>query len=332
MAFWENPGVEPEAAPDEGTPAEPEAAAEPEAEAVEAVEETLAQQERPRDEHGRFAKAEPDDAAEEARLLAGRYKSVDELERALLEKEAFIQRQTLEVGEKRKLEERLAQIEQGLQTAQSRPNVTVTADLIEQNPGYAAEVAYQSNDEATLRAAFDAWKDEDPAAAASWVASKQIERVQQQYEQKFQDLESRLAPLAVSDADREFNRQLRDFEAQHGPIADLAARAEQLNLPSETTQTFATLLDSGTPEQKIGVFKTLALLVGSTEERRTADTLQAARSIAREQALEADRAIQDASVVSATASKVDTPQKTAADLIGDQWEALDAPYRDGWNI
>jgi len=296
-----------------------------EAEAAAATEQLGAPPEvRARDEQGRYVaaetpaievpaaapdevtppvEAEPETPAET--LLAGKYKTQEELERGYLELQDLTARTGTERGEERALlqayAERLAVLE--AQSAQT-PHRQITPDFIEQNPSQAAQLAYEQGDTVALGNAYQQWTLEDPAAAATWVGEKRLQEAQTTWaaEQKAfrDDMESRFAPLQ-----------------QQNEQASL--RDGVLSLPDEV-RTF--LSDAPTVQALANEFPTLGkdIANGSVSERinainalhgihrgRTADTLnQAVTDVARTTAEQAQAARDEAYVASSTASQAET--------------------------
>ena len=126
---------------------------------------------------------------------------------------------------------------------------------------------------------------------------------------------------------RAFAQGLQQLKTEHPAFFDNIEGAIEA-VPAAVADTLYSVIESGTPQQRIGALKTLALLTGGQHDAATLQ--QAAQQIGRDQALAADEAITEASVASATATNTSTV--TAADKIGQEWETIEAPLRDGWNI
>lgn len=325
---WEQMFSEPEAAApeSEGTP-EPvveDAAPAEVVDTAEAEEPQEAAPERPRNEKGQFVKAEAEESTDDLRAR------LEAAERRLADKDEYIGRQSNEVGElRRALEERLAGLEQSVQQPRYAPT-QITAELIEQNPGAAVQLAYEQQNPQALQIAMEAWKYEDPFAAASWVSQRQMEALNSQWQERYQQLEQRFEPVAQTQGDREFARGLREITETHGPLEDIIARAEQANIPQRAADAIRHALEHGTPEQRIGAIEALALL---SSDRPNADTLnEAVQANARQAAAEADRAIAEAAVASATQTRSEPPARSLADDVWGAADTLDVVREDGWNI
>lgn len=115
-------------------------------------------------------------------------------EARLEEKDSFIGRQSTEIGELRQAVEQIQQA----QAAPPQPAIAITQDMIDENPAQAVQLAWNQQNEQALAVAFDAWKDEDPFAAASWRTDRLLERQALQYQQELaardQKLETALVP------------------------------------------------------------------------------------------------------------------------------------------
>ena len=331
MSFWQDMGQgdgtaatveaveEPveEAAPQEEpqaeAPVEPEAEAEPE------------KDDRPRDEQGRFVSRNIEIEDEDTQAFLAKYGGdpVKAL-KAAAEAQRHIGSLNNELGQLRPLAEKLDALEARLSQPQQVPT-QITEDLIDRDPAAATALAYEQGNQQALSIAYNAWKDEDPAGAAVWVATQQMQAREQALVQRIGELESRLTPLQQSREEQAFAQEVR----QLGPDAIEQIRQGAANLPPAVAQTFYSLLENGTQEQKIGALQALREL---TQGRDQPATLDDVRTLAREQAIAADEAIAEAAVVSATATKSEPAGKSAADLIGDEWAAFDRQYTDGWQI
>lgn len=288
--------------------------------AAEQLGETL--DEQPRDEAGRFTAEEqaapapeavadetPDETPEPTpaeTLLAGKYRTQEDLERGYLEQKAVLDRQGAELGELRQaFEQQFAQINERLDQPRT-PQTRITPDLIEQNPAYATQVAFEQQDPQTLAVAFEQWKLEDPGSAVSWLAERRIEenanKLRADFEQRYTQLEQRVAPIQAQTEQTLLAEQVRALpdETRAFMVADnggqLAQLAEEFPLAAQAIQT-------GTAQAKIEAIK---MLYG-IHRGRTADTLtHAATDVARTVAQEAQAVRDEAYVASSTTSEAET--------------------------
>jgi uncharacterized coiled-coil protein SlyX len=294
-----------EAAEAEALAESPEPDVEEVAEAPEAVAETVdepAVEERPRNPDGTFAAKEPEEPEE--RLYAGQYKTVEELERAVQEKQQFADRLANELGETRRaMEERFTGLEERIATPIT-PQTPITRELIEENPGAATQLAFQQGNQQALQIAYEAWKYEEPADAASWradvIANQRIAQLEQQYEARLAQIEQRVAPAESQALDNEWATTFRTIEAKYPDLHSY--KDEMTEIATEFPQ-FASDL-RGDPESRGKALESLYLIARG----RTADTLRATQGeIAQQTAVEAQRVREDAFVASQTSQSAEAP-------------------------
>jgi uncharacterized coiled-coil protein SlyX len=282
-----------------GSPEPGEAVEQPEA-VAESVEEP-AVDERPRNADGTFAAKEAEDGE---RLYAGQYKTVEELERAVQEKQQFADRLANELGETRRaMDERFSGLEERIATPIT-PQTPITRELIEENPAAATQLAFQQGNQQALAIAYEAWKYEEPADAASWradvIANQRIAQLEQQYEQRLAQIEQRVAPAETQALDNEWARTFREIETKYPDLASY--KDEMTEIATEFPQ-FASDL-RGDPESRGKALESLYLIARG----RTADTLRATQGeIAQQTAVEAQRVREDAFVASQTSQSAEAP-------------------------
>lgn len=331
LDFWSNMGQD-EAASEEETPAEavvaeeapaaadtaePEAAAEPEAEAE-------PEPGPARDpETGRFMSKEDAAAIEDPdvqRFLSKYGGDPEKALRAAVEAEKMIGKQGSELGELRRvIEERFAAAEPE-DTGNEIYDPNALEEWFDANPHQVPVVALQAHHDGNefLRdAAMLAWEDLDRAGA------KQFERQVLRDELRREQQAAQTQASQASDLSR---TAAQEFGESHPDLAKFAPAMQELagQYPS-----MLEILGRGSKEAQIEVLDFLY----TKARARHADTLTATtKEVAAAQEADADRAIQEAAVASATTVKADPPRKGAADVIGEEWEAYEAPRRDGWNL
>lgn len=248
--------------------------------------------------------AEGEQSAAET-LLAGKYKTVEELERGMEELQAFAARQGNEVGESRALlqayEQRLAELE--ARTAQ--PQERITHDHIEQDPAAATRRAYAQNDGDAVGQAWQAWSLEDPGAAAAWYAeTRGLERDQAlraEFAAERERLEARIAPLAEASQNDELVRSVQALPAETRAFLSDADTVQALANEFPNT---GLLIATGNPQQRIEAINTLY----NIHRGRVADTLtKTTQDVARSTAEEAQQ-IRDDSYVASTTTSEETPK------------------------
>ncbi len=297
---------------------------------AEVVAEEVPAEERPRTADGTFAAKEVEETPAE-KLYAGKYKTPDELERAYQELQSLAGRQGSEVAELRQaFEARLSQIDERLATPVAPP-VQITSDLIETNPAYAAQLAYEQDNGTAFQIAFQAWKEEDPFSASTWASGKQTEtqlaEIRAEYETKLNGLQSQLTPVAQSAQVQQVNSLIGQAEAQTPGLSAFIASDKVAAVAQEFPEE-AQLLISGTPDQKVRSLQKLFLIDGG----RNRDTLQVTtEQVGRATAEEAQRVREESFVASATTASSGV-KPTKAQEIASEWDALEAPYNEGWNV
>lgn len=312
LDFWENMGdqapQEPEAAPEEGTPAEV-VEQTPVAEAETVEEETS----RPRDESGRFVKQET-----EEKLFAGKFKSPDDLERAYTELQSRFGSQSNELGDLRQqVDERFANLE-----AANTRATTPWDELIEENPAQALALAHQQGDEFNMRRAATAWEEVSPGSVNLWAENV---RLKEQMEQRFAALEERTKPAVEDTAEQARVRAYTNAKNRH---PDMEQHIAQMQEVSVQFPMLVTAIETGTQEEREKGWEALYLLT----KAGNADNLQqTAQQVARNAADAEQRAREEAAVVSAATVPGQKP-KSLSERIGDEWASYEDPLAAGWNI
>jgi hypothetical protein len=325
MGFWENMGqeaepdatAEPEAPEPEVAPAEPEATPEPEAEPEPQPEST----DRPRGPDGKFIAKESEAAEPEAQepaepeLIGGKFKNVDALLEAYQQVEREKGRLAEELGGVRQLiEERLPAQE----PQQPSYDHDALADWFDQHPTQIPAVAAQAHREKNrmlYSAALAAWRDIDETGAADF--DREVLK---------DELRAELQPAP---AEQPWEATAREFAKQHPDFDQYATAMQEIAAEEDIGEIVNRTLEDGTPQAQLRV---LSFLYREARGRETANLNATVKEVAREAAQSEQRAISEAAVASAITVQPDQPRKSAADLIGDEWEALERPRRDGWNI
>lgn len=320
---------------------QPADAAEP-AEPEEAAGEAERAQERPRDELGRFTATDADRAAEDEQAAAledaeeqveeapaGRYRTLEEAERAKREADQVIGRMSNELGELREMVRQMQALA-AQPPPQPAPYMTqdALADAIDENPILIADQALRTGDQQFLERVVNTWRESDPTSAQLWVETRQAQRqayeAAQRAEQAVSAAAGRQSQDAIAQAWTQLQAELPDLEQHRGAIT-----AEAQRIADTTGRNLVTeMLNSGDPGQIRDALETLYYRARG----RGSDTLaEAARSAAREHVAESQRAKAEAVVASASATG-EAPPKSVADQIADSWVAIEQPMRDGWSI
>lgn len=281
-------------------------------------------EEQPRGEDGRFVpkKLEVDDPAVIALLDKYQGDPVKAL-KAAAEAQALLGRQASEIGELRAGQ---ARIEQRLETPQVAPT-QITQDMIDQNPGAATQLAFEQGNTVALQIAFEQWKQDEPFEASDWVNERRADAREQAFRAELDAVKAQFGPAAEAQENQAFQQVVRETVAADPDALERIKNGAETISP-EVAETLYAALENGTPTQKIGAFKALAELTRGRENPVTLDV----RALAREQALAADEAIAEAGVVSANSARSEPAGKTMADQIGAEWDLIEKPLADGWNI
>lgn len=238
-------------------------------------------------------------------LLAGKYKNAEELERGYEELKAFADRQGNDVGEQRALLQAYAERLAVVESQASQPvKQQITAELIENDPAGATQLAYEQQDPTAVGTAYRQWMAEDPGAASTWYAERRSEEqasaLRAEFSERERKLEERFAPIqaqneqaALREAVQSLPDEVRTFLADAPTVQALATQFPVIGRAIVT----------GTPEERLNAISALH----SIHRGRTADTLgQAVTDVARTTAQEAQAARDDAFVASSTASQEET--------------------------
>jgi hypothetical protein len=236
--------------------------------------------------------------------------------KSAVENRKLFGRQQQELGELRKL------VEQRLPEPEPAPQPQYDPDALEtwfvENPTkipQVAEEAYMAGNEQVLNAAIAAWEDVDrPARARSSVEDRCRRGARE---------------LAIETQQRdqvvvEWNQAAEQFAESHPDLDQVAPKMREL---APQYPHMLQILRTGDPDSKIEV---LDFLYEKARGQNADNLATTARTIAREQALEAEVAIAGAAVASTSTVVADTASK--AEQIAAEWDKADAPYRDGWNV
>lgn len=275
-----------------------------------------AQEERPRGEDGKFLSREAAEQAEQERLYAGRYKTVEELEAAVVEKEAFISRQGTDVGSLRsELQEMRRSLEQrqAEQSAPAQPLPHNWDSMLDENPAQAVEIAYKADNQQAMSEALQAWNELAPGAPQLWVQNKQME-------EQLLDLRESVGKQTSNSAYAEFSRTHPDVEQYAQEMGEIAKQAPYLT----------ELLQNGDPRAQTEVLDFLYTKASTEKRARNADTLAKAQTEAdAEKKATSRQQKENAAVASATQVAEKKPPRTAGHAF---LEELRGTYHEPWDI
>lgn len=226
----------------------------------------------------------------EEKLYAGRYKTVEELERAVEEKEQFIQRQANDVGTLRQEMRELLQAQQ--QPLPAQPSLPSNfEDLIDEDPAEAAERAYSAGDQEALGQVFRAWNEVYPGAPRLWVQNKQLQ-------EQIADVQQTFGRTASESAYQAFARTHPDVDQHAESMSEIAQ-----SYPFLTEQ-----LKSGDAKAQTEVLDFLYTKATAQTQARNADTLARAQTAADAERQEQIRQAKETAAV-ASAAKAPAEKK-----------------------
>jgi hypothetical protein len=199
-------------------------------------------------------------------------------------------------------------------------------EWFEQNPHQIQVVAQQAaaralagdaNAEVLLDAALVAWEDTDRFTA---------KRFERQFATAVAEQRARQSIQQTTSVDQEWNQAAAQLAAQYPDFDQFAPQIFEAAQKPENSD-YLRLLETGSPRSKQSV---LRLLYNEVKAGTVADTLHASREFAEQAAVEADRAIAEASVVSSGSATPPPVAKSADELMVEEWAAMTKPYEDGW--
>lgn len=298
-----------DAAPEEGQPAD-EAQEEQSEEAVTAEAETP---ERPRNPDGTFAKKETHDPEVDA-ILQKYGGDTNTALKALAESQSYIGSLHNELGGLRQ------QLESATQAWQNpRPQMDFET-LLEENPQQAALVALNAGDHAAYQRAKQEWNDVAPGAPDLFEANLRLQR-------EVQDIKAQIEQVA---APVQQQQQIQSLTSVYRHVATANPDFEELrpamvNVVNELAESgydwITPALESGDPRQATAALNSLVQLARARESGNLA---AAAQNAARQHVAETEAAKREAIVASATSNvATDDTAKSPADILWDQWGALD---------
>lgn len=298
------------------------------------------QEERPRGSDGRFVArpdeetpAEPadtvppveDETSTEAEqpLLAGKYKTVADLEHAYQEAQRRLGEQGSEIGELRQLREEFAQLRQEITPAAPQYDAEAVQALLDENPAQimpTIQQAWQTGNRPLLYQSI--------ATLAQYDAAKAEElRIAVATEDAKAGLQQQIAPIVNQNAQSRWEKFVADT-----PGVDQFIQSEEIARAALDFPAIAELAAHGNPDQQLEAIKTLYL----ASRGRASDTLAAdVQQVARAQAHEARAAAEEAYVASTTtATATETEKLSLEERIAAGFEARvrarNDSYLEGW--
>lgn len=264
-----------------------------------------------RDERGRFTKKEEPEPEPEPEQEAGpepilgKFKSQDDLVEAYQALEHKLSTTRADKDEFDQLKEQLEQMKSMLQPSTPSYDGSAVDRLIDEDPATATAISYQSGDTYRFREALSAWKDQDPFAAAVWVADI---RRQAEMDQLRMEYEARIQSSDAETQNQQFSRAWRDVAQQY---PDVENYAQDILEAAQQAPEIIQGLQSGTYSDKTRVIENLYWLA----KGRKADSLAAAmKEAATEQKQEQRQEKLDAVVSGASPAQVPQEDKSPIEL------------------
>ena len=150
---------------------------------------------------------------EQNALLAGKYKSLEELEKAHLELQQKLGDPERLDLENRRLQEKLDELSARIDAAQAQPvapqapAVPITQELIDSDPQRATILAFSQGNQAALEIAFAQWEEYDERTANKWLTQQMLADQERKFEAKLAEtkkaLDEKTAPLAQQQAEQQ---------------------------------------------------------------------------------------------------------------------------------
>ncbi len=248
-------------------------------------------------------------AEPEPPLLAGKYKTVEELERAYTEAQTAIGRQGNELSELRTLKTEFQALRDQLTQPASQYDAGTIQEFLDTNPAQIPAVAQQAlntGDTLTYQAAMRAWGEHDSVGAMDFHARQVTANA-------VNELRAEMAPVRETternQTAQEFANAYQSKQAEH-PDFDAVMNSVTEQQIAGFPKTVIQALGSGDQEVKAEVLETLYRW---TKAEQAGTLTQAAAETVATQAAEAAAQRLDATVASTTASSdrvqvVKTPQ------------------------
>jgi hypothetical protein len=312
-------GLAPE--PDEAPEAQPEAEAGAPADDAQQTlepppEEPEKQPERRRDpETGQFLPNEPEQP------FLGTYRTREAAEAGIAEKDRYIEQ----------LRQEKAAYEAWYQQQQAeaqRPRTPANFDeLLDENPAYAAQLAWQAGDQHAWQQAAQAWDEVAPGAPALFAQNQQLQGQMQQLAQQFQGVaqpvQEQRAQQARVQAWQELSREIP---------AVMQMPDDEFLSAAQRNPGWAAVIDNdnATAEQWKQAVRTIYL--DALHARGAIQ--QNIQDVARTQAQEAEQARADAFHASSTTTTAQTPaspEQAEAERTQALWAAEQQKWESGWD-
>jgi len=234
---------------------------------------------------------------------------------AALEAQQVIGRQAQELGQARQaVEEWQAWAQQQQQQAAQPQGTEGWEDLIDEDPAYATQLAYQQGNNAAYQAAARAWQEVSPGAPQNWYDNQQIKSAIATSTQQMEQTRREQAGMNA----------VNQVVTRYPDLPDMVDRMVEIapQYPHELMALASGNMDIAAPAIESLYLKARGL---------TSDTLaQTAQQLARKQTEEEMRVRQEAGVATATRTNAEPPA-SLAESIAAEWPNDDS-LSEGWNV
>lgn len=200
------------------------------------------------DEPGQGETPEPTEATQEPApeqenyLL--HYRTAEEAEKALREKDSHIGKLQNELGE---LRGSVEQIQQAQQQYFSPADEESFEDLLDDNPELAVHEAWKRGDQIRLDRALESWYEVAPRKAGRFERALERQQLEQNWQQQYRPIQQEIGNQQLASAYQSVKAQHPDFDQMEPAMAQAAELAPHLLEP----------LQSGTVDAKRKVIETL---------------------------------------------------------------------------
>lgn len=200
------------------------------------------------DEPGQGETPEPTEATQEPApeqenyLL--HYRTAEEAEKALREKDSHIGKLQSELGE---LRGSVEQIQQAQQQYFSPADEESFEDLLDENPELAVQEALQRGDRIRLDRALESWYEVAPRKAGQFERALERQQLEQNWQQQYQPIQQEIGNQQLVSAYQSVKAQHPDFDQMEPAMSKAAELAPHLLEP----------LSQGTAESKQRVIESL---------------------------------------------------------------------------
>jgi hypothetical protein len=261
--------------------------------------------ERPRNEKGQFVAQETEEESpqvDEETLEAAKERHGEDPEK-LLKIIADMTQHTR--NQQSQLDQLMHMQQQQMQQAQE-PQYDYD-EIADSDPRSATMLAWQAGNEPAFNQSWHAWAEEDPANAAAWLSSQQIEGLRQ-------EMQAQTQPLYQQQVASQRNSVMAEFGREH---PDLGDHIPTINKVLDENPLLAiSAKNEASPHIQVQALQA-AYEVAKARDAATLRT--ASQEVGQAQAAATEAALTDAFVASASNSVVQATEPSVADSLTEDW-------------